>query len=157
MNMKGNQKKAEQLGMPIGTAANRLRRMILFDLVRKLGLDTCIRCGLQIEEIEQFSIDHIEPWLDASPDLFWDLDNMGFAHKHCNSAAGRRNPKAFANVRFPYGSSHKDAKLTEDAVRSIRKRYASGEANGPTLAREYKLSHRTIYDAIHRRTWKHVE
>ena len=53
------------------------------------------------------------------------------------------------------GTDNINAKLTEDAVRDIRQRYAGGEI-APTLALEYGVSHPAIYAVIHRRTWKHV-
>lgn len=81
--------KTKQLGMPHGTATNRLRKMILFDLAKRCELDICYRCGQLIEVIEDFTIDHKEPWLHNNVDLFWDLDNIAFSHKGCNSACSR--------------------------------------------------------------------
>jgi len=46
------------LGMPIGTASNRLRKMILFDLVQRLRLDDCYRCGKKITDVKNLSIEH---------------------------------------------------------------------------------------------------
>lgn len=85
------QKKSEQLGIPYGTACNRLRKSILFRMVQKLNLDVCSLCGKLIEDNKQFSIQHDTPWLDSeSPiELFFDLDNISFAHLFCNGAAAR--------------------------------------------------------------------
>lgn len=95
----GNDKKRQQLGMAIGTASARLRKMILFDLVRRLGLDVCFRCGKLIEAVENLSIEHKQPWLDVSPDLFWDLSNIAFSHLVCNCAGGRRpHKKHFSEI-----------------------------------------------------------
>lgn len=33
---------------------------------------------------DDWSIEHIEPWIGVDPDLFWDLDNITFSHKKCN-------------------------------------------------------------------------
>lgn len=81
--------KRKQLGMPLGTAQGRLRKLILFDLVQRLGLDICCRCGKKIISADELSIDHKEPWLHVSVTLFWDLNNIGFSHHACNSNAHR--------------------------------------------------------------------
>ena len=86
-----NRKKiAIKLGMSIGTAQSRLRKMIMFQMVQKLGLDICFRCGKKIEKIEDLSIEHKIPWLNSNKpkELFWDLSNIAFSHLSCNSRAG---------------------------------------------------------------------
>jgi hypothetical protein len=83
-------KRFVQLGMSYNTAMARLDRRVLFMLVQKAGLDTCHRCGKKIERVEDLSLEHKQPWLDADPTLFWDLENIAFSHKGCNYAAGRR-------------------------------------------------------------------
>jgi len=57
-----NAKKAKVLGMPLGTASNRLRKIILFDLVQQLELDSCFRCGEKIDGVENLSIEHKVSW-----------------------------------------------------------------------------------------------
>lgn len=86
----GNLRKNEQLGMPNGTANNRLRKLILFDLLKRHNENVCFQCGEVIETANELSIEHKQAWLDRSPDLFWDLDNIAFSHLHCNISAGRR-------------------------------------------------------------------
>lgn len=76
--------KSEQLGMPIGTANARLRKMVLFDVLRRHGENVCCRCGEKIESVMELSLEHKKPWLHVSADLFWDLDNIGFSHTRCN-------------------------------------------------------------------------
>ena len=88
-----NKKKAEQLGMPYGTANSRLRKQILFRYVQKCKDDTCFHCGRKIEDIDNFSIEHKVPWLDNNIELFWDLDNIAFSHLKCNTSAARRTTK----------------------------------------------------------------
>ena len=56
---------------------------------------------------------------------------------------------------FGKGETHPNAKLTENDVREIRRRYESGETQ-ISLASEYKVSQSTIRDVMHRRSWKHV-
>ena len=60
----------------------------MFSLAQKLELNYCYRCEERIENYKQLSVDHIEPWLYISTDLFWDLDNIAFSHLSCNSAKG---------------------------------------------------------------------
>ncbi len=88
MSKKGNKKKSIQLGMPHGTATNRLRKKILFSLIQNAGLDNCFQCGKIIEKIDNLSIEHKIPWLNSSnpTGLFFDLDNIAFSHLFCNIA-----------------------------------------------------------------------
>jgi hypothetical protein len=76
---------AEQLGMSHGAAANRLRKMILFRQLQKYGDSVCVKCGKMIESVDDLSIEHIRPWENRSPELFWDLDNVTFSHTRCNT------------------------------------------------------------------------
>ena len=81
-------KKDEQLGMDHTTAGHRLRKMLLFEFAKRLGLDKCFRCRKQLT-IDDFTIDHKEPWLDVGPELFWDVNNIAFSHSKCNILAQR--------------------------------------------------------------------
>lgn len=88
-------KKREQLGMPFGTAANRLRKMLLFHLAVKLNLATCYRCGKCISSEAELSVEHKDAWLDSKDPVrrFFDMENIGFSHLRCNSGAARRSNK----------------------------------------------------------------
>jgi hypothetical protein len=77
------QLRSEQLGMHFATAHYRLVRLVLFDLARKLDLDSCFRCQEKIVTVKELSIEHRRPWLNHSPALFWDMDNIVFAHISC--------------------------------------------------------------------------
>lgn len=92
MSKKGNDKKAEQLGMPYGTASNILKKKLLFDFVKKSGLNCCYRCGKEINNINDLSIEHKKPWLDAENpvELFFDLENIAYSHLSCNSGSIRK-------------------------------------------------------------------
>jgi hypothetical protein len=81
-----------QLGMPRGTAANRLRKLILFDVLQRHKENICYRCGLEITSADELSIEHKQPWEHVDVKLFWDLKNISFSHLGCNCAAARRNP-----------------------------------------------------------------
>ncbi len=88
---KGNEKKRAQLGMPQGTAGNRLRKNILFYLLQETDRDQCYQCEKRIETVEELSIEHKVPWLDSQDPvgLFFDLTNIAFSHLSCNSSKGR--------------------------------------------------------------------
>lgn len=80
-------------GIPVGTAANRLRKQVMFSLLQRLGENTCYRCGQSIDHVEDLSMDHKNPWIDDH-DAFWDLNNIAFSHFLCNSlASDRRRPE----------------------------------------------------------------
>lgn len=93
--MKNN--KNEQLGINVGTAAHRLRKMILFKLVQESGRDQCFRCGDKISSVEELSIEHKVPWLDSEQpsQLFFDLENIAFSHLKCNIRVARKKNKKF--------------------------------------------------------------
>lgn len=90
-----NKRKAETLGMPYGTASNRLRKMLLFKLLVHIGAHNCFVCGDEIGNVDELSIEHIEPW-EGKPDgidKFWNLDNIAFSHTHCNKPHSYGNHK----------------------------------------------------------------
>ena len=89
----GNRKKNEQLGMSHGTAANRLRKSIMFELVKETGRNVCFQCGKEIDDVSNLSIEHKVPWLDSEDPigLYFDIDNIAFSHLRCNCAASRTN------------------------------------------------------------------
>lgn len=107
-NKSGNKKKDKQLGMSHGTAANKLRKLILFALVVQTGLDNCFQCGEKIEIVGDLSIEHKIPWLDSGDPvgLYFDLSNISFSHISCN-IGGRRSPTSRVehgtNSKYQYG------------------------------------------------------
>lgn len=86
-----NQEKEKQLGMPLGTAANRLKKSIMFQLIVEAGHNTCFQCGQKITSIDDFTIEHKKTWLHSHDPLgaYMDLKNIGFSHASCNSGARR--------------------------------------------------------------------
>jgi 5-methylcytosine-specific restriction endonuclease McrA len=86
-----NKKKNEQLGMNPGTAANRLRKMVMFSLLQEYGRNICFQCGKHIEDIDNLSIEHKIPWLDSEDPVgtFFDLNNIAFSHMSCNYSAAK--------------------------------------------------------------------
>ncbi len=94
--------------MPIGTASNKLKKNLLFELVKKCELDTCYRCGNKIETVKEFSIEHKISWYDSDDpiNLYFDLDNIAYSHLSCNSTASKqtirdkKNKTGYRGVRF---------------------------------------------------------
>jgi hypothetical protein len=80
----GNHEKDVTLGMPHGTAANRLRKILLFECLRRHNENVCVRCQETIGTVDELSIEHIKPWESVSAELFWDLNNVAFSHMVCN-------------------------------------------------------------------------
>jgi hypothetical protein len=104
----GNRMKelGRQLGMPYGTAVYRLLRLIIFRFAVETRKDFCFRCNEKISQ-QEFSIEHKQPWLHVSPDLFWHNDNIAFSHRKCNSGAARKINKGRPQLRKagPEGTS----------------------------------------------------
>ncbi len=97
-------KKSKQLGMPFGTASNRLKKTILFHLLIKLKENICFQCNKEIRNEKELSIEHKEPWLDNDTKLFWDINNIAFSHLSCNCRESRRNngPKPLHGTNARY-------------------------------------------------------
>lgn len=122
--------KSEDLGMPFGTACGRLRKLIMFDMCRRLGEHICFRCGTEIEDISQFTIEHKVPWSGAEDavEKFFSLDNISFSHHACNVAAARKPTRKFTSreeqkaecFRRHYADPEKRARL--NARRNARRR-----------------------------------
>ena len=94
-----NIKKGKQLGMSFGAACNKLRKELMFSMAKNLNKLTCFRCKKEIKTIKEFSIDHRKKWLDSKNpyELFFDLDNIAFAHLTCNIRAQRKKPQKYPN------------------------------------------------------------
>ena len=80
-----------------GTAANRLRKNLMFAMSKQLGVNWCYQCGAEIENPQDMPIEHKQPWMGADNphDAFFDLSNIAFSHPNCNYAAswkGRVKP-----------------------------------------------------------------
>lgn len=79
---------------------------------------------------------------------------MNPAHLFLGTAA-LNNADMRAKRRHAHGERMASAKLTDDAVRAIRREAASG-ARATALAARYGVSQQTISRAIAGETWKHV-
>jgi hypothetical protein len=60
-----------------------------------------------------------------------------------------------AKCRHPHGSTHPNAKLTEDEVRAIRTLFANGVSRY-ILAERYNTPYQNIMSIVARKTWRHV-
>jgi hypothetical protein len=90
----------ELLGKPYANCVHKLRKMLLFAVIQRLGQDVCYRCGCKILLLDELSIDHKKPWRGVSADLFWDLENIAFSHLRCNKTDRPfRRMKGERNVR----------------------------------------------------------
>jgi len=97
--------KSKQLGMPIGTAQGRLRKMVLFALLKKYNENQCYRCGKEITSCDELSLEHKKPWFRNDTALFWDLENVAFSHLSCNCATTTREKTLVhgTNTGYKYG------------------------------------------------------
>lgn len=84
--MNSSKVKGNVLGEPFGTASHKLKKAIMFALVVETGRNICFKCGLKIENLEQFSIEHKIPWQtsDDPKKYFYDIENIAFSHLKCN-------------------------------------------------------------------------
>lgn len=91
-------KKQKQLGMNPGTASGRLVKDLLFKFVQEQH-PNCYRCNKPLTR-ETFSIEHKTPWLDSDDPvgLYFDLDNIDFSHRSCNTSAARRPNKVYTST-----------------------------------------------------------
>lgn len=154
---KYNNKKNEQLGMPLGTASAKLRKSILFHLLKESGKNICFQCGKEIKCEEELSIEHKTPWLDSSnpKELFFSLDNIAFSHLKCNVGAAR-HPKAIkeSHQKLARTGLHPLCKLTELDVRKIRE--LSKTKKGIEIAKEFNVSKHTIHRILAGKTFSYV-
>lgn len=121
-----NDKKSKQLGEPLGTSWNRLRKLLLFDCASKLELTVCFQCGKKIDSVNELSIEHKIPWLDSDNpiDLFFDLDNVAFSHLSCNiSAARRQQPKMIHGTSVMYNKFKCKCELCTETMRIQKRRW----------------------------------
>jgi hypothetical protein len=89
-----SEKKSNQLGMNHRTASHRLVKDLLWNFIVNAGLSNCCKCGKPMTR-EDFSIEHVEPWLDSDNPVgkFFDIVNIGYSHQSCNFADAKGNRK----------------------------------------------------------------
>lgn len=149
----GRIKKDTLLGMPIGTAANRLRKAIMFSMAKRLGEHFCHRCGTEIETAEALSIEHKDAWQSAADPVaaFFDIGNISFSHHSCNSGAASRPNKKYKTAKerwtaknhSPRGKAAKQRWNIKRSQERLRRRSAVDSAASSYLAgREFKSPRR---------------
>lgn len=124
---KQSEKMASQLGMPLGTASARLKKMLMFELVKELGKDACFHCGEKILTVKEFSVEHKIPWLDNDVGLFWDMKNISFSHLVCNTTKGVTdrylNKKQLRKIRNKkYYDNNRDKILKDHHIKHLEKK-----------------------------------
>ena len=100
-----NQRRAEMLGMPFGTATNKLRKSIIMHLAQQLEMDKCFKCGDLIQTIEEWSIEHKKSWYraDNPKQAFFDLKNIAFSHLRCNVPEYHKPANHGTKRKYDYG------------------------------------------------------
>lgn len=129
--MNSNKNKSLQLGMSNGKATHLLRKQIIFFLVKKCSMNLCFRCGQEITDIKDLSIDHKTDWLysENPGGLFFDMDNIAFSHLKCNTASSKNKQKriigksGFKGVTFSKIHKKYKALIDMDAVGRINLGY----------------------------------
>lgn len=139
MGTKTNAEKTAQLGMPYGTASNRLRKILFFNLLKEFGRNICFRCGTEISSSKNLSVEHKKPWYNKDPKLFWDLSNIAYSHLSCNIATASTDN--FRNDRGPTGTSycHKCKRYLPN------KEFSKKNSRWNKLQRQCKLCRHTAY------------
>ncbi len=79
----------KELGESFSSAYHRLVKDLLYDFVSKSGIK-CHQCGGEMTR-EDFSIEHKTPWKgsDDPKDLFFNIENISYSHRVCNTRAKR--------------------------------------------------------------------
>lgn len=91
-------------------------------------------------------------WAGTQAENIRDMHAKGRAAKSTGDTHWTRtHPEAVLR-----GEEHGRAKLIEQDVREIRRRYAAGGVSQPQLAREYGVNHTMIGFVVRRKNWTHV-
>jgi len=145
------EKMKQMLGMSQGTAANRLRKAIMFQLVQETNKDVCYQCEKKIETLSQFSIEHMEPWqkADDPKHAFFDLNNISFSHLSCNARAGEKGK----NPNYKLGRQTV-AKLTKEQASEVKQLLRAGAMSQRAIGRMYGLHHTSIQAIANGVSWK---
>ena len=161
--MNTNEKKTLQLGEPFGTAQNKLRKIILFNLLKKYKENFCFRCKKEIVEIKDLSIEHKESWLDSDNpiDKFYDLNNIAFSHLSCNCSSANRDYCKTEEFKKKQSDSFKNrfnpqAKLKNTDVLEIRKLCKDDDLTLREIGKKFNISHSIVSGIKQSKRWRHV-
>lgn len=98
---------------------------------------------------QSWSLDKLAAEFHVGPTTVWQIVR-GTTWRHVGGPTGARPRELYK------GSKNPRAKLSEEIVKEIRKRYAQG-TSVRALAREYHLNWGTVDNIVKRLTWKHVK
>jgi len=103
--MNTSERKAKLLGRPFGTANKKLRKSILFMLIKKINKNICYKCNKKIENMSNLAIKHKDNWMSTKNPIesFYDLNNIIFSHRKCDTFESSRNTK---KIRYPKKSEN---------------------------------------------------
>lgn len=152
-----NKIKSEQLGMSHSTASGQLRKLIMFQLIEKAGMNKCHRCGEKME-LGNFSIEHIENWLHSEnpKELFFDLNNIAFSHTSCNYSVARRPKVEPLSLVDKKGEASGRSKLKNEEVIAIKKLLADGMTYRK-IAEMFNIHPSTVGNIATKKNWLHIE
>lgn len=122
------EKSSELLGENIDGAWYKLRKMILFNQAKESGQDICCRCHKRIEDIDEFSIEHVIPWKESSAPkkLFYDINNIKFSHERCNYRNEGRQRFRIFNSKSGMRGVVKTGERWKTSIKKDRKSYYLG-------------------------------
>lgn len=112
--MEARVKYEKQLGMDLGTAQHRLRKQVLFRLVKETCGIKCYRCSKDMSE-DDFTLDHKVAWRNSpkAEALFWDSDNVAWSHSVCNTQASRSANGLLEFCKNGHKLSGKNVRVTD--------------------------------------------
>lgn len=144
--------------MYYGTACSRLRKSILFSILKEYGKNICFQCGKPIETENELSIEHKVPWLDSKnpKELFFDLNNIAFSHLSCNISAARRDKTQIRNThrRLVLNGKSTRTKITKELLLKIREDLKI--LTRKEICQKYDLSKSSLAMIARRETFNYI-
>jgi len=84
------------------------------------------------------------------------IDNVRDRVERDRSARGDRSGARLHRDRMPRGATNGNAKLSDDAVREIRRLYAEGGISQTALGRDFGIAQTGVSSIVRHETWTHV-
>lgn len=121
------------------SARNKLIRLIIYDFLIKTNQDNCFVCKKSMT-VDDWSIEHIDPWLAYGIESFYDLDNISFSHLKCNRPHNIKNGSLAQRKVGPAGTAwcsiHKGFDIVENFTKD--KSRWNGMSSGCKLCKRNK-------------------